>query len=94
MESGLTDRACCRSRWAGPATAYLSEADLNALVAYLRTVPPVVNKVPPPESPNIAAYMWGKFRMLILKEDIPITVSSGNAGSAGSREPASQPDAR
>jgi mono/diheme cytochrome c family protein len=49
----------------------LSETDQRAITAYLRTLPPVTNKIPDPEKPNIFSYLWGKFRMLILKEQIP-----------------------
>jgi hypothetical protein len=28
-------------------------------------------------------YMWGKFRMLILGEDLPLTFYPGNAGTPG-----------
>ncbi len=69
-----------------PAYAHLADADLNAIIAYLRTVPPVVNKIPPPAAPNIVSYLIGKFRWLILKEDPPIVVYAGNAGSAGPHE--------
>ena len=65
-----------------PSLAHLKEDDLNAIVAYLRTLPPVYNKIPEPKSANIFSYMWGKFRTLILKEDIPVRVFSGNAGTA------------
>lgn len=56
-----------------PWTAFASmrEEDKNAIVAYLRTVPAVYHKIPDPEKPNIFAYLWGKFRMLILKEQLP-----------------------
>lgn len=64
-----------------PALAHLKEEDLNAIVAYLRTIPPTYNKIPLPKSPNIFSYMWGKFRGLILKEDLPIRIFSGNAGT-------------
>jgi mono/diheme cytochrome c family protein len=64
-----------------PAFALLKEDDLNAIIAYLRTLPPVVNKIPDPKSPNIFSYMWGKFQALILKKDIPIHVYPGNAGA-------------
>lgn len=53
------------------AFAQLKEDDVNAIVVYLRTIPPVTNKVPEPQKPNIFSYMWGKFRMLILKERFP-----------------------
>ncbi len=53
------------------AFASLKEDDQNAIVAYLRTIPAVSRKIPDPEKPNIFAYLWGKFRVLILKEQIP-----------------------
>lgn len=61
----------------------LKDEDLNAIVAYLRTVPAVRNKVPPPSYPLLPVYLWGKFKMLILGGDPPMTFYSGNAGSAG-----------
>lgn len=65
-----------------PAFATMKEEDLRAIIAYLRTIPPVYNKIPDPKSPNIFSYLWGKFQMLILKKDIPLRVYPGNAGSA------------
>ncbi|MFI5179399.1 MAG: c-type cytochrome [Vicinamibacterales bacterium] len=59
--------------------------DLNALIAYLRTIPPVSNRIPPPTSPFLASYLWGKFRMLVLKQDLPLVIFPGNAGSMGVR---------
>jgi cbb3-type cytochrome c oxidase subunit III len=58
-------------------------SDLDAIVAYLRTVPPVPNKVPPPKYKFLPSYLWGKFRMLILGNDPPLTIFTGNAGQAG-----------
>ena len=52
----------------------LTPEDQSALVAYLRTVPPVVNKVPPPSRPFLPVYLWGKFRMLILGADLPMVI--------------------
>jgi mono/diheme cytochrome c family protein len=66
-----------------PAYAHLTDADLSALVAFLRTVPPVANKIPPPQPAGIFAFLSGKFRWLILKQDPPMTIFVGNAGSAG-----------
>ena len=63
--------------------AHLSEDDLNAIVAYLRTLPPVYNKIPPPEPLNVFSYLWGKFKMLILKEDFASLSYPGNAGTTG-----------
>ena len=65
-----------------PAFAHMKESDLNAIIAYLRTLPPVYNKIPEPQSPGFFSYMWGKFKALILKEDIPIQIYAGNAGTA------------
>ncbi|HEY2151076.1 MAG TPA: c-type cytochrome [Vicinamibacterales bacterium] len=61
----------------------LTPDDLSALVTYLRTVPPVVNKVPPLSKPLLPIYLWGKFRMLILGSDPPMVFFSGNAGTKG-----------
>jgi mono/diheme cytochrome c family protein len=66
--------------WASFST--LSESDLNAIVAYLRTVPPVVNKVPRPSRTVLPLYLWGKFRMLLLGGDPPMTFYTGNEGTA------------
>jgi len=59
--------------------------DLTALIAYLRTIPPVSNRIPAPTSPFLASYLWGKFKMLILRQDLPIVIFPGNAGSMGAR---------
>jgi len=57
--------------------------DLNAIVAYLRTLPPVSNKVPPPRRTWLPAFLWGKFKLLILGVDPPMIFYPGNVGSAG-----------
>jgi cytochrome c oxidase cbb3-type subunit 2 len=67
--------------WASFST--MPSTDIDAIVAYLRTVPPVHNKVPPPSRPILPVYLWGKFQMLILGNDPPITFFAGNAGSTG-----------
>jgi hypothetical protein len=64
-----------------PAFAGLRETDLNAVIAYLRSLPPVYNKIPDPKSPDIFSYLWGKFEMLILKKSIPLHAYPGNAGT-------------
>jgi mono/diheme cytochrome c family protein len=68
-----------------PWTSYanLKADDLGAIVAYLRTLPPVTNRIPPPTRANIVSYLWGKFQLLILKKDMPLLAYPGNAGSAG-----------
>jgi len=70
-----------------PNFANMKPRDLDALVAYLRSLPPVSNRIPAPQSPNIVSYLAGKFRMLILHQDPPLYAYPGNAGSAagGSR---------
>ena len=64
----------------------LTADDLNAIVAYLRTVPPVANKVPPPRRAFLPFYLWGKFKMLILGQDPPMVFFPGNAGTSGGRQ--------
>jgi len=61
----------------------MTPADLNAMVAYLRTVPPVSNKVPEITRPLLPMYLWGKFKMLILQDDPPIIIYPGNVGTKG-----------
>ena len=63
----------------------LKPSDLDAIVAYLRTVPPVSNKVPPPTFKFFPSYMWGKFKLLILGADPPMAIFSGNAGTGGAQ---------
>ena len=64
-----------------PSFSTLKPDDLNAIVAYLRTVPPVYNKVPRPSRPLLPVYLWGKFKMLVLQQDLPIVFFPGNAGT-------------
>lgn len=66
--------------WASYST--LSDDDLNAIVAYLRTVPAVRNKVPAPRQTFLPLYLWGKFSMLFLGGDPPMTFYAGNSGNA------------
>ena len=61
----------------------LTADDLDAIVAYLRTVPAVSNKVPPPTRPFLPVYLWGKFKMLILGDDPPMVFFAGNSGAKG-----------
>lgn len=61
--------------------ANLNDDDLSAIVAYLRTIPPLNNRIPEPESLNIFSYLWGKFKMLILGEDFAALMYPGNAGA-------------
>jgi mono/diheme cytochrome c family protein len=66
-----------------PAYAHLTPQDQDAIVAYLRTIPPVKNQIPSPARPGVFAYLASKFQMLIGGRDFPIVVFAGNAGSAG-----------
>ena len=66
--------------WASYST--MKDDDISAIIAYLRTVPPVRNKVPPPRWTFLPIHLWGKFKMLILGGDPPLTFYAGNAGSA------------
>jgi hypothetical protein len=59
-----------------------TSSDLDAIVAYLRTLPPVSNRVPPHRRLPLLSYLAGKFRMLVLHQDFPITIFPGNAGTA------------
>jgi hypothetical protein len=61
----------------------LKRSDLDAIVAYLRTVPPVRNAVPRPKWRSLPFYLWGKFNMLVLGGDPPIAIFPGNGGSQG-----------
>jgi cbb3-type cytochrome c oxidase subunit III len=61
----------------------LTSDDLHALVAYLRTIPPIANRVPPIARTPLPTYLVDKFRLLILGQDFPLVILSGNAGTAG-----------
>jgi mono/diheme cytochrome c family protein len=73
--------------------ASMSTDDLNAIVAYLRTIPPVSNKVPRPTRRFLPGYLWGKFRMLVLGNDPPMVFYAGNAGTAAGTAPGAGPKA-
>jgi mono/diheme cytochrome c family protein len=66
-----------------PAYGSLKPEDLDALIAALRSLPPVSNAIPAPKEPGLIPYLWGKFQFLILKRDIPSTDYPGNAGTPG-----------
>ena len=63
----------------------LASEDLDAIVAYLRTVPAVSNKVPPLTRTFLPVYLWGKFQMLILGGDPPMVFFAGNVGTKGAQ---------
>ncbi len=60
----------------------LTPDDLDAMVKYLRTIPPIVNNVPEPSWTSLPLYLWGKFSWLILGNDPPMVFFPGNAGDA------------
>lgn len=68
-----------------PSFSTLKPDDLNAIVAYIRTIPPIRNEVPRPSRPFLPVYLWGKFKMLVLQKDPPLMFFPGNAGTAGAR---------
>ncbi len=68
-----------------PSFSTLTPSDLDAIVAYLRTLPAVSNKAPPPTRPFLPVYLWGKFNMLILGGDPPMIFMAGNAGTKGAQ---------
>jgi len=63
------------------ALARLKTEEQNAIIAYLRTVPPIHNEIPRPKPLSFFPYLWGKFKMLVLKEDFPAEIFPGNAGT-------------
>ena len=65
-----------------PSYSTLKPDDLNAIVAYLRTIPAVSNRVPRPTRTFLPKFLAGKFQMLFLGGDPPITFYAGNAGTA------------
>jgi mono/diheme cytochrome c family protein len=68
-----------------PSYSTMTSEDLKAIVAYLRTVPPVSNRVPKPTRKFLPLYLWGKFTFLILGGDPPMVFFPGNAGVGGTR---------
>jgi mono/diheme cytochrome c family protein len=58
----------------------MTPSDIDAIVAYLRTVPAVSNRVPRPRYKSLPTYLWGKFNLLILGGDPPMAIFTGNAG--------------
>jgi hypothetical protein len=64
----------------------LQPEDLDAIVAYLRTVPAVSNRVPKPKWTPLPVYLWGKFKMLILGDDPPMEFFPGNYATHGGQQ--------
>ena len=65
-----------------PSYAGLSDNDLAALIAYMRSLPPIYNKIPDVKKRNPIEYLWGKFEMLILQNPIPLKETPGNFGES------------
>ncbi|MDO8837080.1 MAG: c-type cytochrome, partial [Vicinamibacterales bacterium] len=76
------------------AWAHLTSEDQRAIVAYLRTIPPVTNRIPPRAAPGVFAYLSDKFRMLILGADDPTLFYSGNAGTRETADGSPKQEAR
>jgi mono/diheme cytochrome c family protein len=76
------------------AWAHLTSDDQRAIVAYLRTIPPVKNRIPPRASPGMFTYLSDKFRMLILGADDPLLFYSGNAGTHETTDGSPRQEAR
>ena len=68
-----------------PHFAQLKPADLDAVIAYLRTIPAIANEIPPPRLPGVAAYLRAKIEQKTLHRDQPAYVYPGNAGRAAER---------
>jgi mono/diheme cytochrome c family protein len=66
-----------------PTFGSLKAGDLDALIAALRTLPPISNAIPRPTELSLVPYLWGKFQVLILERDIPGSTYPGNAGTPG-----------
>lgn len=64
-----------------PSYSTMKPEDIDAIVAYLRTVPPVYNRVPQPVRTALPLFLWGKFKLLILGGDPPMTFFAGNVGT-------------
>jgi mono/diheme cytochrome c family protein len=63
-----------------PSFATMRASDLDAIVAYLRTLPPVRNRIPPIARTVLPVYLWSKFTLLMLGDDPPSYFFEGNAG--------------
>jgi hypothetical protein len=64
-----------------PSYAHLAPSDLDAVLAFLRTLPPVPNETPAPRHWHFFRHVWGKFTWLILGGDPGLLVAAGNAGT-------------
>ncbi len=62
-------RGCFRFPMPWPALAKLKPFEVDAIVAYLRTIPAIHNEIPKPRPLSFFPYLWAKFKMLVLKED-------------------------
>jgi mono/diheme cytochrome c family protein len=61
--------------------AGLTDRDVAAIHAYLQTLPPVANLVPPPEDAGLAAALGTKLAMLVRGDQIGAGFFPGNAGT-------------
>ncbi len=61
-------------------TAGLTDGDVDAMHAYLRTLPPVSNLVPPPEAPSLTDGIAGKLGLIVRGAPVDGGFWPGNAG--------------
>jgi cytochrome c oxidase cbb3-type subunit 2 len=52
-----------------PSYSTMTPSDLDAMIAYLRSLPPIRHAVPRPTWTPLPVYLWGKFKMLVLGEE-------------------------
>lgn len=62
-----------------PAFANLADADALAIATYLKSLPPVYNKIPPPQPNGVWTSFWNKLRLLFGRE-ATLQYHGGNEG--------------
>ncbi len=67
--------------------AELEDSDVDAIFAHLRSLPPVVNLVPPPERAPLRSALWDKLGMLVRGEMMKEGYYPGNAGISPGKDP-------
>ncbi len=69
----------------------LAPSDLDAIVAYLRTITAIRNRIPGPGPEGFFTYLTEKFKMLLLREELVVYVDGGNAGTPGAARKEAKP---
>jgi len=69
-----------------PWTAFagLKDNDQHAIVVYLKSIPPVSNRIPQREPFGFFSYLKAKFGLLIMHDSFALRIYSGNAGAQDS----------